>query len=142
MDFGGKAEGADCFLKEGGLFALGFGECDCNLGAAEGDRDSREPGAGTEIEQCGDSDRQGASAGDGFYKMTGENPVFIADCGQVGAGIPAEKQNAIDCELSDCHFIEKLQACACQGIVEPRGYRLGVPIHSARPELVLAIGVK
>src|SRR5580700_7654154 len=52
-DFGGEIEGADYFAEEGGLFILGFGQGDVNVGAQEGDGKARKAGPGAEVEEGG-----------------------------------------------------------------------------------------
>ena len=95
VDGEGEIENAGGFFQKGGLFALRFGEGHGDLGAANGDGDSGKTGAGAEVEEGGDAGGEGAGAGDGFDEMAGENAVFVADCGEIDAGIPAKNKRNI-----------------------------------------------
>jgi hypothetical protein len=85
-----EGKGADCFLEEGGFFALRLAEGDVDLRAAEGDGDSGKSRAGAVIEESLDAGGQGDGGGDGFDKVAGKDDLGIADCGEVDAGVPAE----------------------------------------------------
>jgi len=55
VDLGGDVGDADGFLKEGGFLALGLGEGDGYVWAADRDGDAREAGSGAEVEERGDA---------------------------------------------------------------------------------------
>jgi len=81
MNFAGKAKSSDCFAEKCGFLALRFGQGYRDLRAAESYWDSRKAGSGAEVEERGDSGRQGSSAGDGLDKVAGEDTFFVADGG-------------------------------------------------------------
>lgn len=50
-DFDGKAEGADDFAEEGGLFVLGFCESDLNFRVKEGDGEAGKASSAAEVQK-------------------------------------------------------------------------------------------
>jgi hypothetical protein len=81
MDFGADAGDADGFLEEGGLFALGLGEGDGYVRAADGDGDAGEACSGAVVEEGGYFGWEGLGAGDGFDEVVGEDGLGIAEGG-------------------------------------------------------------
>ena len=97
-DFGGKAEGADGFLEEGGFFALRLGQGDGEGGVGELDGQAGEAGAGTEVEEGG----AGAEAGGGeeaLAEVAADDVVGGADGGEVDALVPFKDEVEVEEEL-------------------------------------------
>ena len=99
VDLRRDAGDANRFLKEGGLFALGFGQGHGDLRAADGDGDAGEACAGAKVEECGDAGGEGLGTGDGFDEMASEDGLRVPDGGEIGAGIPAKNQRKIVVKL-------------------------------------------
>jgi hypothetical protein len=102
-DFGLQAEGTDDFAEEGGLFVLGFGEGDGELGVEELDGESGESGTGAEVEEGrGGSDVLGSE--EAFAEVAADDLFGVADGGEVGAGVPLEEEVEISGELGEEGF--------------------------------------
>lgn len=95
MDGGVEGEYADGFAKEGGLLVLRFGECDVDVVAAKGDGDAGEAAAGSVVEEGGDACWYLVCNRNRFNKMTTYYTFLIADGGEIGAGVPANKERKI-----------------------------------------------
>ena len=141
MDGDREVKNADGFLEERGLFASGFRESHGDLRAANRNGNTGKAGPGTEVEKGRDPGGKGAGAGDGFDEMAGKNAVFIPDCGQVDACIPAKNKRTIRFKCSRFNLLKRLHAGRGQQPVEanPNGlrsglrgrFRFGVEAHSA-----------
>ena len=98
-DLRGEIEGADSFAEKAGFFVLGFGEGDLNIRTQKPDRDAREACPGAEVEEGGGVAREMARGKEAFAKMTANNLFRVADCGEIGAGVPFEEEVEVQREL-------------------------------------------
>ncbi len=93
-DFGGESECSNGFAKEGGLFALGLGESDEEIGVEELDGETGKAGSGAKVEKGGaggqawDEVEAGEEA---FAEVAADDVLGIADGRDVGAGVPLEE---------------------------------------------------
>ena len=90
VDFGRDPKDANCLLKKGRLLALRLGQGYGDFGAAEGDGNPREAGALAKVKQGGDSGGKCAGAENRLHKMPRQNTLFVSNCSQVDASIPAK----------------------------------------------------
>ena len=98
-DFSGEIEGADGFAKEASLFVLGFGEGDLNVRAQKRDGDAGEACSGAEVEEREGVGIEMARGKEAFAEMTADDLFRIADRGEIGAGVPFEKEVEVQREL-------------------------------------------
>ncbi len=98
-DFGVQMKAADCFAEKCCLSVLGFSQSDVNLRVREGYRDSGETGPGAEIEEGVGGRSEVPSAEEAVGEVPEDNFARLTDGGEVGAGIPFEKQREIGGKL-------------------------------------------
>ena len=106
----GKCKGAGHFAEEGGFPVIGFDEGEVEVGRPDFEREGGESGTGTDIEdfrwrpidfnvrgELGsrrDEWRRGkkmASEEERFAEVAGHDFLFLADGGEVDAGVPTEQ---------------------------------------------------
>jgi len=100
-DFYWKAKRADCFAEEGGLFVLGFGQGDGDLGAQEGYGESGEASSAAEVEEGGGCWVKVAGGEEALAEVAADYLFGVADGGEVGAGVPLEEEVEVEGELGE-----------------------------------------
>ena len=99
-DFAGKAEGSGYFAEKSGLFVLRFREGDLNFRAKQGDWQSGEAGAGSEVEERGRGGVEVLGGEKTLTKMAADDIFRVADRCEVGSGVPLEEKIEIEGELA------------------------------------------
>jgi hypothetical protein len=97
-DFYRKAKGADCFAEESGLFVLGFGKGDGDLGAQDGYGEAGEAGSAAEVEEGGGCWVKVAGGEETLAEVAADYLFGITDGGEVGAGVPLEEEIEVEGE--------------------------------------------
>lgn len=101
-----QVQSAEGFAEEGGFFVLGFGEGDGYLRMEDGDGEPGEAGAGAEIEKTGNVFSKKAGGEDGLEEVAAQDAFFVADGGEVSAGVPFLEQGEVGREFCGLVFGE------------------------------------
>ncbi len=91
-DVGCETEGSDYFAEESRLFVLGFGEGYLDFGAEQGYGEAGEAGSRAEVEEGGGAGIEVLGGEEAFAEVAADDLLWVADSGQVGAGVPLEKE--------------------------------------------------
>jgi len=118
VDAGGDAGDADSLLEEGGFFVLGFSESDGDLGAADRDGDAGKTGSRAVVEEGGDDGGKGLGTGDGLEEVAIKDLAGIADRGEIGAGIPAEKKREVITKSFILLYLKRFKTRRCNPFLE------------------------
>ena len=104
-----EVEGANGLAKEGGLFVLGFGEGDLDLGAEKGDGKAGKAGSGAEIEEGVRGRPMCCGSEEALAEVAADDLLGVADGGEVGTGVPLEQKVEVGGELGAEALVSRVQ---------------------------------